>query len=92
MEKDRGIDKASGKAVYDKTTRGWVAYLNDLHKGRNTGVGWKWFIDVFAAGCLIFTLSGLGLLYMYADGRKITWPLVGAGLVIPLILALIFIH
>lgn len=86
------IDRESGEAVYDKTSRGWVAYLNDLHKGRNTGVGWRWFIDVFAAGCLVFTLSGLGLLYIYADGRKITWPLVGAGLVIPLILALIFIH
>jgi hypothetical protein len=26
-----------------------VAWLNDLHKGRNTGPVWYWFIDVFAA-------------------------------------------
>ncbi|HBB79172.1 MAG TPA: hypothetical protein DC050_13280, partial [Pseudomonas sp.] len=28
----------------------------------------------------------------HAGGRPTTWPLVGAGLVIPLLLALLFIH
>ncbi|KAK0340190.1 hypothetical protein LTR94_031531, partial [Friedmanniomyces endolithicus] len=42
------IDRTSGEAVYEKTTRGWIAYLNDLHKGRNAGKVWFWFIDVFA--------------------------------------------
>lgn len=86
------VDRETGEAVYDKTTRGWVSYLNDLHKGRNTGGVWKLFIDVFAIGCVVFTVTGLGLLFMYSDSRKITWPLVAGGVVIPLILALLFIH
>jgi hypothetical protein len=30
------IDRAGGAAKYETTDRGWVAYFNDLHKGRNT--------------------------------------------------------
>jgi hypothetical protein len=32
------------------------------------------------------------LLQRYAAGRPTTWPLVGLGLVIPVLLALLFIH
>eukprot|EP01034_Spumella_vulgaris_P044964 gene44964-55965_t len=31
-----------GEAEYENTDRGWIAYLNDLHKGRNTGAAWNW--------------------------------------------------
>lgn len=86
------IDRATGDVLYEKTTRGWVAYLNDLHKGRNTGRAWFWFIDVFAAACVVFTLTGLGLLWLHARRRPSTWPLVGLGLLIPAVLALFFIH
>lgn len=82
----------SGELLYESTDRGWISYLNDLHKGRNTGTAWSWFIDIFAAACVIFSLTGLLLLQRHAGGRPITWPLVGAGLVIPLLLALLFIH
>jgi hypothetical protein len=50
----------------ERTDRGWVSYFNDLHKGRNSGAGWFWFIDVFAAACVIFTLTGLLLLQLRA--------------------------
>ncbi len=82
----------SGELLYESTDRGWISYLNDLHKGRNTGTAWSWFIDIFAAACVIFSLTGLLLLQRHAGGRPTTWPLVGAGLVIPLLLALLFIH
>ncbi|MBU3973278.1 MAG: PepSY-associated TM helix domain-containing protein, partial [Alphaproteobacteria bacterium] len=45
------IDRATGEALRERTTRGPIAWLNDLHKGRNTGPVWYWFIDVFAAAC-----------------------------------------
>ncbi len=86
------IDRASGEAVRETTTRGWVAYLNDLHKGRDTGVVWYWFIDVFAAACIVFAITGLTLLWLHAKNRASTWPLVGLGIAIPVIIALIFIH
>ena len=86
------LDRATGEAVYEKTTRGAIAYLNDLHKGRNSGVVWYWFIDVFAVACVIFTLTGLALVWLHARSRPSSWPLVGLGLLIPVIIALIFIH
>jgi hypothetical protein len=86
------IDRASGGVEYEKTTRGAIAVLNDLHKGRNTGVVWRWFIDVFAAACLVFALSGLFLLHLHAKMRPITWPLVAGGLAAPALLVLIFMH
>ncbi|QAZ39473.1 hypothetical protein C1M51_08535 [Methylibium sp. Pch-M] len=86
------IDRESGAAEYERTDRGWISYLNDLHKGRHTGVAWSWFIDVFAVACLVFCLTGLFILKLHAANRPTTWPIVGLGLVIPLLLALLFIH
>ncbi len=82
----------SGELLYESTDRGWIAYLNDLHKGRNAGAAWRWFIDLFAAACVVFSLTGLLLLQRHANARPTTWPLVGLGLVIPVLLALLFIH
>ena len=42
------LDIQTGELEYERTDRGWIAYLNDLHKGRNTGAVWSWFIDIFA--------------------------------------------
>ena len=86
------LDLDSGELLFEATDRGWISYLNDLHKGRNTGEAWSWFIDIFAGVCVLFCLTGLLLLRRHAGGRPTTWPLVGAGLVIPLLLALLFIH
>ncbi|MBN8817517.1 MAG: PepSY-associated TM helix domain-containing protein [Sphingomonas sp.] len=86
------IDRASGAVTSELTDRGWVSYLNDLHKGRNTGTAWFWFIDVFAVACIVFTITGLFLLQLHARHRPSTWPLVGLGLLVPVILAILFIH
>lgn len=86
------IDRTTGEALRETTTRGWVAYINDLHKGRDTGPVWYWFIDVFAVACIVFTVTGLTLLWLHARTRASTWPLVGLGIAIPVIIALIFIH
>jgi hypothetical protein len=86
------IDLASGDLLYEKTDRGWVSYFNDLHKGRNTGLVWFWFIDVFSVACIIFCVTGLVLLHRHAGNRPTTWPMVGLGFVVPLILIILFIH
>lgn len=86
------IDRTTGEVMHEDTWRGWIAYLNDLHKGRNTGAAWAWFIDIFAAACVLFCVTGLGLLFFKQAARPSTWPLVGAGLLIPLLLALFLIH
>ena len=86
------IDRVSGDVTYEATSRGWVAYLNDLHKGRNTGVAWSWFIDIFAAACVIFSLTGFLLLQVHSKRRPSTWPIVGAGVIIPLLLLVFLMH
>jgi len=86
------IDLDTGDTRYEQTDRGWIAYLNDLHKGRHTGRAWSWFLDIFSAGCIVFCITGLVLLQLMAGQRPSTWPMVGLGLVIPLLLAILFIH
>jgi len=86
------IDLDTGEARYEVTDRGWLAWLNDLHKGRHTGIAWSLFIDVFSVACIVFCLTGLVLLQLLAAQRPSTWPLVGLGLLIPLLLAIFFIH
>lgn len=88
------INRETGELTYESTSRGTISFLNDLHKGRHTGTAWVWFIDIFSFACIIFCLTGLGLLFVHAKRRPSTWPVVIAGLVIPfiLILSIIFIH
>ncbi|MBP8803959.1 MAG: PepSY-associated TM helix domain-containing protein, partial [Pseudoxanthomonas sp.] len=73
------IDRETGAVEFERTARGTVSYLNDLHKGRNAGPAWGWFIDVFAIATLVFCITGLFLLYLHARQRRMTWPLVGLG-------------
>ncbi len=86
------LDLVRGMAEYHVTDAGWMAYFNDLHKGRHTGTAWAWFIDVIAAACVIFAVTGFVILKMHAVNRALTWPLVGLGILVPLIIAALFIH
>jgi hypothetical protein len=86
------VDRTSGAIKSEVTRDGLIALLNDLHKGRNTGLGWRLFIDAFAAAAILFTGSGLLLLQFHSRHRKKTWPLVGLGVAVPLIVAIVFIQ
>lgn len=86
------VDLGSGQAEYEITDRGWISYLNDLHKGRHTGLAWSWFIDLFAVLCLLFSITGLLILKFHAVSRPLTWPMVGLGMLMPALLVLLFVH
>lgn len=86
------IQRQDGAVAYEDTSRGWIAYLNDLHKGRHAGPAWSLFIDLFAFACLVFCLTGLFLLQLHAERRPSTWPLVGLGFVLPMLLAVLLVH
>jgi hypothetical protein len=86
------LDRASSTAAGEVTDRGWVAYFNDLHKGRNTGLVWKIFIDLVAGACVFFALTGLVLLWIQARQRTSTWPLVSLGVALLVVLMVLFAH
>ena len=86
------FDRQSGETRYELTERGWISYLNDLHKGRNTGFVWFLFLDAFAVACIVFCITGLVLLQLLSHARPSTWPLVGLGLVVPALIAIYFMH
>jgi uncharacterized protein len=83
---------ADGVAEYEKTDRGMVSWLNDLHKGRNTGGVWSWFIDIFAGACMVFAITGFLIMKLHAANRPSTWPVIGFGVLVPILLALLFTH
>jgi hypothetical protein len=86
------VDRATGAAKFEGTDRGWLAYFNDLHKGRNAGVVWWIFIDVVAVACLFFSITGLVLLQIQARQRRNTWPMVGGGVAIVVGIMVFFAH
>ena len=86
------IGLEDGATEFENTDRGWISWLNDVHKGRNTGPAWNWFIDIFAVTCLVFCITGLLILKFHAANRPFTWPMVGLGVLIPVVIALLFIH
>jgi uncharacterized protein len=57
------IDRASGTFELTETRMGLGAIVNDLHKGRDAGPGWKIFIDVSASLLVFISLTGLILLW-----------------------------
>lgn len=86
------IARDTGEVHYERTDRGVISFLNDLHKGRNAGPMWGGFIDAFAVACVLFAGTGLFLLKMHSSRRPGTWPYVALGLVVPLVVIILFVH
>ncbi|PSV50137.1 peptidase [Photobacterium indicum] len=74
------IDMLAREAVVEKSHYGLVAVLNDLHKGRNSGDVWKWFIDITALLMVLFVLTGVCLLVPKKKtfNTAIKWTLFGS--------------
>jgi hypothetical protein len=53
---------------------------------------WSLFIDLIAAACVVFAVTGLGLLWLYEKSLRITWPLVALGAGLPFIIFMLFVH
>ncbi|HVW09740.1 MAG TPA: PepSY-associated TM helix domain-containing protein [Bryobacteraceae bacterium] len=60
---DAFIDRATGKYELMESRLGFVAVINDLHKGRDTGKAWAGVIDVSAVLMTLVSLSGLTLIF-----------------------------
>ena len=60
---DGFVDRATGKYELSESRLGFVAVVNDLHKGRDTGKAWATVIDVSAILMTLVSLTGLVLIF-----------------------------
>lgn len=59
---DAFINRETGSYEVSEVKMGMMAVMNDLHKGRDSGKGWAWLIDISAVFLILISLSGLILL------------------------------
>ena len=60
---DAFVNRESGAYEFNETTMGFVAILNDLHKGRDTGRVWSLVIDISSILLVLVSLSGMILIF-----------------------------
>jgi hypothetical protein len=66
---DTTVDRATGKYQVVETRSGFIAVINDLHKGRDTGKTWSWVIDASAVLLTLVSLTGLLLIFFIYKKR-----------------------
>lgn len=66
---DAFINRKDGNFKLTELRLGLVAVLNDLHKGRDSGKGWGWVIDISAGFLTLVSLSGLVMLCLMKKKR-----------------------
>jgi hypothetical protein len=88
---DAFIDRETGTYEITEIKMGVVALWNDLHKGRDSGKGWAWVIDVSAIFLIIVSLTGLILLLFIKKKRISGIVTVVLGLLISYLIYLIFV-
>jgi hypothetical protein len=70
-EADASIDRDTGKYDLRVSRSGFVAVLNDLHKGRDAGSKWSAVIDFSAVLMTLVSLTGLTLIF-FLNKRRLT--------------------
>jgi hypothetical protein len=86
-EADVFIERATGAYELTQTKAGLIGFLNDLHKGRDTGKTWFWIIDIAAILMVIISLTGL-ILLLYIKKKR--WPGIVLGIIGFLILYVLY--
>ncbi len=56
------VDRATGAYELSVTRMGFVAVINDLHKGRDSGAGWSLLVDLSAILMIVVSVTGLVLI------------------------------
>jgi hypothetical protein len=70
-EADASIDRDTGKYDVRVTRAGFIAVLDDLHKGRDTGSKWSTIIDFSAILMTLVSLTGLTLIFFLNKRRML---------------------
>jgi hypothetical protein len=75
------VDRTKGSYHLSERSLDVIAWANDLHKGRDTGQGWKWVIDFSAIFMTVISITGLILLLFIKKKRAngLLWLVLGIG-------------
>ena len=85
------LDSHSALLIIEREAGSFIGILNDLHKGRHSGIAWSWIIDVSAGLMILFSITGMIILFQGKRNRRIgIWSAI-AGCVSPYIIYLIFV-
>jgi|GEM_PF-73276 len=76
---DLVVDVAAGTYDLAVEQQGWVAAVNDLHRGSDTGSAWRWVIDAAAAFLVVVAVSGLAIQLVMRKRRSSALVAAGAG-------------
>ena len=64
------INRADGSGTVEMEQRGFLAKLDDLHKGADTGRVWYWTIDIAALLLAVSSLTGMVTLLALRTRRR----------------------
>jgi hypothetical protein len=65
------IQKPSGATSVHHEMFNWVAVINDLHRGRASGLAWRWVIDISAILIVLACATGVVLWLALPKRRKL---------------------
>ncbi len=88
---DAFIDRGTGSYELTITSAGYLAIINDIHKGRDTGTAWAVIIDISAILMIVVSLTGF-LMIFFIKKKKADGLLIALlGTVIFIVLYFVFV-
>lgn len=88
---DAFINREDGSYEVSEVKMGIMAIMNDLHKGRDSGKGWGWVIDLSAVFLILVSLSGL-ILLCFIKKKRVAGFITGVvGLLICYLIYIVFV-
>jgi hypothetical protein len=85
------VDRQGGTYTLTEVRNGFVAVINDLHKGRDAGKVWSFVIDLSAILLTLVSLTGLVILWFVYKRRSSGLLIGAAGLALGLLVYKIFV-
>ena len=83
---DLVFDVATGEYTLTVDELGFVAVMNDLHKGRDTSAAWGWIIDASAVFLVVVAITGLAIQLLTRKRRRRALVVAGVCTVVSIVL------
>ncbi|MEM5549166.1 PepSY-associated TM helix domain-containing protein [Pseudoalteromonas neustonica] len=85
------LDFTSGELNLEYQTGGILSLIGDLHKGRHTGEAWSWVIDISAVLMILFSITGMIILFQNRKKRLVGIWLTVLGVATPAVIYLCWV-